>query len=54
MNDEAVYRTAPATPGLLNIYMYYLCHLNQLFNFLGDGATLVSVQNTVRLIFGGA
>ena len=22
MNDEAVYRTAPATPGLLNIYIY--------------------------------
>ena len=26
MNDEAVYRTDPATPGLLNTYWPTLCH----------------------------
>ena len=27
MNDEAVYRTAPATPGLLNTFSIYLIYV---------------------------
>ena len=29
MSDEAVYRTAPATPGLLKIYIYTYRHIKK-------------------------
>ena len=35
MNDEAVYRTAPATPGLLNTNLYYTTQTNICFYDLG-------------------
>ena len=36
MNDEAVYRTAPATTGLLNTLKFKMVHVSGAKNFLAD------------------
>ena len=33
INDEAVYRTAPATPGLLNMYVLHI-HLTNILTYM--------------------
>ena len=54
MNDEAVYRTAPATPGLLNIHRYLLSYTKQAPEELEEDAapqSLIEVVFSVHIYF---